>query len=202
MSNSDGSGARQVSRDGINAENPTSGGDGSWIVYTSRAVPKRGVWKVRPDGSGAKLLVAGETHMPEVSPDGRFAAFRIDVPGNRFVLRVARVSDGAPVFETPLPGGSGRPRWLPDGSAIVFMASDQKGRTGIFIQDFRPGEDTLKSRRILAPSDPDSPLESFGISPDGARITVSFEEQFTALMLAEGVPGIEPPERRGNNQKK
>jgi serine/threonine protein kinase len=205
MSNSDGSGARQVSRDGINAENPTSGGDGSWIVYTSRAAPKRGVWKVRPDGSGAKLLVAGETHTPEVSPDGRFAAFRVDVPGNRLVLRVARVSDGVPVFETPLPpgpGGSGRPRWLPDGSALVFTASDQEARLGIFIQDFRPGEDTLKSRRILAPSDPDSPLGSFGISPDGSRITISFGEPYTALMLAEGVPGIEPPRRRANDQEK
>lgn len=203
MSNLDGSGARPVSRDVMNAENPTSGGDGSWIVYTDRAAPKRGVWKVRPDGSGAKLLVAGETHTPQVSPDGQFAAFRVDLPGNRLVLRAVRVSDGVVVFETPLPSaGTGRLRWMPDGSAIAFMASDPEARLAIFVQDFRPGEDTVKSRRILVPSDPTSPMESFDISPDGSRLTVSFGEQFSALMLAEGVPGIEAPQRSPNGPEK
>jgi serine/threonine protein kinase len=205
MADSDGSGARQISRDGMDAENPTSGGDGSWIVYNSFGAPKRGVWKIRADGSGAKLLVAGQTAYPQVSPDGRYVAFRLAIPGKGFVLRAARASDGVPVFETPLPlgpGSIGRSRWMPDGSAIAFAALDPQRRGfGIFVQEFRPGEDTVKSRRSYVAYDPDSPTESFGISPDGSRITVSFGEQFTALMLAEGVPGIRPPQRSGKKAR-
>jgi hypothetical protein len=38
--------------------------------------------------------------------------------------------------------------------------------------------------------------ETFGISPDGARITISFADPLSSLMVADRVPGIAPPARR------
>jgi serine/threonine protein kinase/sugar lactone lactonase YvrE len=206
MADSDGSGARQVSRDGFDAENPTSGGDGGWIIYNSFGAPKVGVWKIRPDGSEAKILISGQTSFPQVSPDGRYVAARVQISGKGFLLRVVRVSDGASVFEVPLGlagPGIGRPRWMPKGDALAFVALDPDRKTFVIdVQEFRPGEDTTRSRRSFGAFDSDAPAESFAISPDGSRITISFGEQFTALMLAEGIPKIEPPRRRPNNQRK
>jgi len=42
-------------------------------------------------------------------------------------------------------------------------------------------------------SDPDLAVESFGISPDGAFMTVAYLEQVSNLMTADNVPGIERP---------
>ncbi len=68
--------------------------------------------------------------------------------------------------------------------------------SGVFAQDFIPGQDTSKSRRMLRGSELDMQTESFGISPDGSRMTIAFQEQTHSLMLAEHVPGVVPPVRR------
>ncbi|HEU5055377.1 MAG TPA: protein kinase, partial [Kofleriaceae bacterium] len=89
----DGSGARQVTRDGVDAENPVATPDGAWIVYASANPKTRGIVKIRPDGSGAALVVAGNAILPEVSPDGRHVAFVADEGTERAALRVARIAD-------------------------------------------------------------------------------------------------------------
>jgi hypothetical protein len=43
--------------------------------------------------------------------------------------------------------------------------------------------------------DLDAPLESFGISPDGRRVVYATVDQIDALILAEGLPGVEPLRR-------
>ena len=196
MAASDGSEARQVTRDGVDAENPVSTPDGHWIVYASA----RGIAKIRPDGSGAALVVPGNTIEPEVSPDGHFVAFVADLGSERATLRVARLDDGESVFEVPLPpwafwiGGSvdqGRCRWLPDGHALAFVLREPRGTFGVYLQDFAPGVDTSRTRRRLTKSEPGLDAESLGVSPDGSSLTVSFREQLFDLMLAEGVPGLE-----------
>ena len=57
------------------------------------------------------------------------------------------------------------------------------------MQDFAPGRDTRATRRLLAREDPGLEIESFGISPDGSRITLSQIEYGSALMLIEGIAG-------------
>ena len=87
-----------------------------------------------------------------------------------------------------MPAPPGAPR------TIAFTGTDEKG-PGIFVQDFDSGQDTSKTRRRLVPYDPELNPESFGISPDGTRITISSIVPGGNLLLAENVPGVTPPRR-------
>jgi len=201
-SNADGSGARQLTQDGVDAENPTVTENGEWVVYWSANPEKVGVWKIRMDGSEATRLAEGAYLQPDVSPDGRYAAFLSFEPDAlRNVILVVDTDSGEMVpfridVPTPLRAGNiifGRLRWLPGGTALAFVGLDEKDRTGVFAQDFVPGQDTTASRRPLAGFSPDYVTESFGISPDGKRVTLSTMEPTSLLMLAEDVPGAIPP---------
>ncbi|HET7294637.1 MAG TPA: protein kinase [Vicinamibacteria bacterium] len=201
----DGSGARQLTHGGQGAENPTVAPDG-WVVYTddNPSADFRGIWKVRSDGSAARRLLAGPHSNPEVSPDGRLAlAVQTDPVGLRNRIRVVEVESGRIVpfaievaYRLDSPNiVLGRARWSPDGKAIAFVGIDTAGRTGVFLQDFTPGRDSAASRRSVAGFASDHVTESFGIAPDGRRLTLSTLEQFASLLLAEGVPGVDVPRR-------
>jgi WD40 repeat protein len=195
MANADGSSPRQITRDGFAAENPTMTRDG-WIVYGSTHPKSAGIAKIRPDGSGGKLLVQSATlGNGEVSPDGRYAAYldnkRVTVP----TIKVVEVESGAAVpFEIQVPVVRettvflGRTRWMPDGKSLVFVGQNAAGVNGLFAQDFVPGQDTSASRRPLAGFDPENAAESFGISPDGQFITIATWEQFFSIMVTEDLP--------------
>ena len=60
-------------------------------------------------------------------------------------------------------------------------------------QDFAPGQDTTKTRRVLGGFDPESTAESFGISPDGTRIAIASREQLSSLMMAERLRAVSKP---------
>lgn len=196
IAEADGSAPRQLTRDGVDAENPTATPDGRWIVYDSRNPKQSGLWIIAFDGSGARRIVEGRTVHPEVSPDGRYALFfPQDSPGSN-LLRVVELPRGSPTnFEIPGLRGT-RGRWMPDGRRIVFLHRDDNGRSGLFIQDFAPGKNTVASRRKLAGFDPALETESFGISPDGTHVTLAQIEWGGSLIEADGVPGIEPAQAR------
>jgi Tol biopolymer transport system component len=184
----DGSGAHQLSHDGVDAENPTCAPDG-WIVYNSGNPQQRGLWKMRKDGSEAKLLVPVQGNWPEVSPDGKYVLLTVTTPGQA-TIEVAQVSDGAVVFQTEVRSGVGRARFLPDGRRIAFIGAHAAGRTGIFVQDFVPHQDTQASRRELAGFDEEGTAGTFGFSRDGRRIVYDVMEQNSLLVVAEGVRGV------------
>jgi hypothetical protein len=188
IADADGANARQVTRDGADAENPSATRDG-WIVYSSGNPAKQGIWKIRIDGSQANRLFAGQVSVTEVSPDGRYVAYRSR--SNNSSVAFVQVSDGAAV---PFQAGDAafRARWMPEGRAIAFLRPNEKG---IFVQDFVPGRDTIKTRRKLAPANVDLPINSFGISPDGSRMTISYVAEQHSLMMAEQVPGVLPAVR-------
>jgi Tol biopolymer transport system component len=205
IADADGSGARQLTHGGRGAENPTVT-PGGWVVYAddNPHAALRGIWKVRTDGSAAQRLLAGPHSNPEVSPDGRHALAVLPEPARlRNRVRVVEVGSGRIVpFEIEVAYRLdapnivlGRARWMPGGKAIAFVGVDEAGRSGIFVQDFTPGRDSAASRRPLAGFSPDYVTESFGIAPDGRRLALSTLEQLASLLLAEGVPGIEPPRR-------
>jgi eukaryotic-like serine/threonine-protein kinase len=201
---SDGSSARQLTRDKQDAENPTATPDGNWIVFTQVTGPGMGLWKIHPDGSGAAKLFSGNTLLPEVSPDGQYVSYRTNLRTDLTAIRVVRVSDGsAAPFEAQVQVRSGfsansvgRSRWMPDGRSLVFVGQDESGAYGLYAQDFEPGQDTSKTRHRLVGFDPGTATESFGISPDGTRITIAGWEQVFSLMVAEHVPGVSLPQRK------
>ena len=195
----DGSAPRQVSHDGVDAENPTFTPDLAWIVYASSNPARRGLWKVRLDGTGATQLASGNLGLPEVSPDGALVLFG-SYGDPHPVLQVVRLADGASVpFEIRIRSTGlrtesafirGRSRWMPDGRSIAFVDADESGRSGVFLQDFTPGKDTSATRRPLAGFHPDAITESFGISPDGTRIAIALKERSSHILLAEGLESL------------
>ena len=196
MANSDGTAPVQVTHDGYGAQNPTMTPDGRWIVYGSTHPEKAGIWKIHPDGTGATRLIQSSTVAnAEVSPDGKYAAYR---DGRRTLLvtiKVVEIESGAQVpFEIRHAAKKetaaiiGRVRWMPDGKSLVFLGQDERGVNGIYIQDFVPGQDTSNTRRPLGPFDADNPAESFGISPDGQFLTIATWEQFFSIMVTEDLP--------------
>jgi dipeptidyl aminopeptidase/acylaminoacyl peptidase len=210
VAEADGRAARQLTRDGGDAENPTATGDG-WVLYSSGTPGKRGIWRIRLDGGGARLLVPGVTVHPEVSPDGRYVLYHTPVE-EREEIRVARVEDGSRVpFQiaipfrnltvsfgiSALPVAVGRARWRPDGGAIFFVGLLPDGRFAVFEQPFAPGKDTTADRRVVVLSEGELITESLGVSPDGERLLISFVERSPNLVVAERVPDLPGPRRPG-----
>jgi Tol biopolymer transport system component/tRNA A-37 threonylcarbamoyl transferase component Bud32 len=194
MADADGGRARQLTNDGVDAENPTMTPNGQWVVYGSTNDEKMGIWKIRPDGTDATRLAGGTGIIPEVSPDSRYAAFTRN-RGIGFVIKVVEIESGETVpFEIELFRKKihenvvvGRARWTPDGGRVVFVGQNDEGLTGIYVQDFIPGRDTSDSRRPVAGFSNDFATESFGVSPDGARIVISAMMEQRSLKLAENV---------------
>jgi Tol biopolymer transport system component len=194
MAAADGSGARQVTHDGVDAENPTMTADGEWIVHASANDLRLGVWKLRPDGSDATLLAPGAYLIPEVSPNGEYVLF-LHQSGMNNVIQVAEIDTGERIpFRIEISPRAlhrnitcGRARWTPDGRAIVYVGEDDEGRTGVFVQDFIPGSDTSESRKKLAGFSTDFATESLGIPPDGKSIVISAVSDRRSLRLAEFV---------------
>ena len=92
----------------------------------------------------------------------------------------------------------GRMRWVSNcplsrSPAIAFIGVDDQGRSGVYLQDFDPEQDTSATRRPIAGFDDHLLTESFDISPDGSRITLALLEVRRRLKLAEGVRGVEVP---------
>ncbi len=194
-SNADGTGAHQVTHDGQDAQNPTQTRDGKWIVYSCANSKHPGLWRIHPDGSGAELVASGAVQIPEVSSDGAYATYTIQSPFGS-TLHVVRLDDRTdatfavlPVVQRKTWVQSGRVRWSPDGRSILFIGQNEKGLSGVFVQDFLPGKDTTATRRPLAGFDPDWIAESLGLSPDGRRLVLAEAERTFSLMIAEGVPG-------------
>jgi eukaryotic-like serine/threonine-protein kinase len=197
MAEADGSGAHQVSHDGVDAENATVTRDG-WVIYNSGS-KQPGLWKVRPDGSQAARIIPGVTNWPEASPDGLYVmATGVRQGGRRQgagYLAVYRISDGKEVAKvalssTPLNApGVGRARWMPDGKTIVFIDADANGVSGIYLQDFVAGADT-SGTRLRVMSDPDRQPETLGVSPDGTRIVYGVIDVQSNLLMLDGMQGI------------
>jgi Tol biopolymer transport system component len=205
LANSDGSAARQVTHDGVDAENPGMTSNGKWIIYNSYNpdLKIRGIWKIHPDGSVATRIAAGLTQWPEISLDGKFAAYGFykQSLNDRFTYeRVVEIESGRNVpFEIEVSNRDrvgGRMRWMPDAKSIVFIDEDKNGNWGLFAQDFIPGKDTRDSRHPITGFDVDRKIDTFAISPDGSNIVLAEVEVLSSLVMAEGIPEIESPRRQ------
>jgi serine/threonine protein kinase len=193
IANADGSAPVRVTHEGFAAQNPTMTRDGRWIVYASYNLQRAGLWKIHSDGNGDTPLIRSATvGNAEVSPDGKYAAYREYSHPSLVAVKVVEIESGAEVpFEIPVAmikettARLGRVRWMPDGKALAFLGQNQAGVNGVYIQDFVPGKDTTNTRRQLVGFDPENSAESFGISPDGQFITIAAWEQFFSIMVTE-----------------
>ena len=57
---------------------------------------------------------------------------------------------------------------------------------------FLSGQDTHATRRPIAGFDADRKIDTFAISQDGSKVVLAEVEVLSSLILADGVPGIEP----------
>ena len=203
----DGRAARQLSRDGVDAESPTASPDG-WVTYVSGHPQKRGLWKVRLDGTRQQWLVRDPVvSHPEVSPDGRYVAYHTHAAHGWVGLRVVRLDDGKPVGGTLRlrdsalarstvlvlnPASIGRLRWTRDSRALLVVSVDGDGRTGVSLVPVGDGLDPAAPLLPVAGFTPELQPESLGVSPEGRALALSVPELAMTLMGVEGLAGVEP----------
>jgi serine/threonine protein kinase len=182
----DGSAPRQVTNDGSDAENPVATADG-WVVYASGSPQRPGLYKVRLDGTDSSLVVGGGVAWPDVSLDGKYALYHVVSAALRAKIFVVRLADGAPMeFEAR----GQRARFSGDGHSIVYIS--ERGQD--IVRESFPSA-AGAAVKILVPASPDLFIETFHITPDGRKIVVSYTQPSRSLVVADGVPGIEPPAR-------
>jgi Tol biopolymer transport system component/DNA-binding winged helix-turn-helix (wHTH) protein len=124
----------QITSDGQQNFQPAWSPDGKLIAYYSKK--RGGIWEVPASGGTAKQLAEFGSR-PAWSPDGSLLAFQSYGLTDLSATSVGAISpstlwivptrggDPRPVTQIGNPpGGHGAPSWSPDGSRIVFIASD------------------------------------------------------------------------------
>jgi Tol biopolymer transport system component/DNA-binding winged helix-turn-helix (wHTH) protein len=97
--------------------------DGHWVVYAEAG---SGIWKVPAEG-GPPLLILGNAHTPNVSPDGSLVAcFYWDKklhPASKIAL--VAMEGGTPVkfLDEPKDMTSSAIRWTADGRSLVYVGT-------------------------------------------------------------------------------
>jgi hypothetical protein len=177
-----------VTRDGVDAENPSLPAAGNWIYYDSTNPKSDGLWRVGRAGEAPEMVVSAETIHPVVSADGAFVVYQRPEAGGASAIDVVRLNDRR-VFTLArgLSVTATRAQWIGNGHTIAFRAPDAAGRIALFAQDFTPDVDTTSTRRQLIAADPDAVVETFALSPDGKRAILSVTDESSALMMVEGV---------------
>jgi eukaryotic-like serine/threonine-protein kinase len=196
----DGSAPRQVSHDSLDAENPSISPDHRWVLYSSANPRKSGLWRVPAAGGEAEQVLKGGTLIPDLSPDGRHVSVITEVGTLDAKLSVFDLAERQllnapiPLHVTPGTVQVGRSRITPDGSAVVYLFGGDDGQPMLLrrpLSAWRTGVGRIDT--LFA--DGSEAIESFGLSPDGKRATVSVVDWLSGLTIAEGVRGIVAPRR-------
>lgn len=124
------------------------------------------------------LVMMDRVGDPQLSPDGRFAAFSLRSTdyaankGNTAIYLLDLDKGGTPV---KLSDKGNTPRWAPDGSAVYYLAN-----AGDTSQIFRQGVDT-KGKSLAASGAATQvtstvlDIDSYKLSPDGSHVLLSME---------------------------
>lgn len=106
---------------------PTWSPNGRLLVFEGAVGSSFGLYTVRPDGSGLRMITTNGAD-PEWSPDGRRIAFDSDT--NSIAVVNADGSHVHLLFAGARGTGPGDPSWSPDGRKLVFFKTP--GRPGHF----------------------------------------------------------------------
>lgn len=207
--------------------------DGSMILFQSNRSGNWQLWRIARDGSGiARLTSDGFNHrQPAWSPDGKLVAFSSDqgLPsGQRAIWVMGAPGSVSSAGPRKLSSGAAQdvhPKWLPDGSGLVFnrIAADGKqadvhvvmldgrerkielGRGLNTYASFDPAGRSLVYRGTTPETGPDGPFDNsdiFAVAPDG-----SGRKRLTDHPAFDGWPAISPDgkiiafaSRRSRNQ--
>ncbi|MCA1657033.1 MAG: hypothetical protein LC713_04895 [Actinobacteria bacterium] len=161
--NSDGSRVRRLTSNLPFASDPSWSPDGARIAFEvdPRSGPRRAIWLVNADGSGARRLVE-DAEDPAWSPDGMKIAF-----ASGHEIRVLTLATGALRTLHAGPDTYADPAWTPDGGRIAFARTGWQGR--------RPGDE---GETYVVGADGSGlgllgPGREPAWSPDGMRLAVS-----------------------------
>lgn len=139
ITNSDGSGQRQLTADNHVDAAPAVAPDGQYIVFKSE---RKGdllnlahLWRMNLDGSGMKQLTNGDDHIPRWSPDSQWIVY--DMPENA-VNHLWKVSKdgGEPILLSNL--NAVWPDVSPDGkliACVLFDPQNQRWRMAVLTFD-------------------------------------------------------------------
>jgi Tol biopolymer transport system component len=156
--------------DGLD-DGPAFTPDGERIVFT-RCCPQNsgyGLWSVRPDGTGLRLVtteavgpnVDGPSdNLPQVSPDGRLIAFHRNLNFCGCYIATVNFAGGRMRGLTDVELNGQIPNWSPDGRTLVFQAGGHVWAVGVDGSGLTQLTDDAPGTRSVNPS----------YSPDGRRI--------------------------------
>jgi Tol biopolymer transport system component len=149
-----------------------TGGEGFEEGPTPRLV---GVFSVRPDGSGRRLIARG-ADQPGYSPDGRRIAFL-----RSFELWVARADGDRARRLSPKGWAVMAHEWSPRGARLAFVRNFRKGGSAIYT--VRPDGRGL-TRQVKAPQP--LGLSSGAWSPGGKAIVYTQQSLRTLVRIVRG----------------
>jgi len=127
----DGSGLRQLTRDGFRNREPRWSPDGSRVAFYSNRGGRYDLWAIGADGSRLELLAAvpgGRVAHPVWSPDGRRIACDVE-EGEALVDLVSPLGERRPRLIPPAgPGASfSASSWSPDGKRLAGVLHQPDG---------------------------------------------------------------------------
>lgn len=165
----DGTGARQLTKAGDNAQAASWSPDGQALAYIAGAGGPTDIHvaTITDAGIGDDRTLAADPATdwgPAWSPDGSRIAFTSDRSGNEEIWAVG-VDGGEPTRLTDDPGGDWVPAWSPDGTRIAFV-SDR----GDDIEVWSMAADGTDPQNLSNSGSTADGQWSVSWSPDGARL--------------------------------
>ncbi len=133
--NADGSNAKQLTNDRVLKQQPVVSPDGRYVVYSASGL--RRIFRIEIGGGApVQLNPDGRASSPDISPDSKWVLYNAVIDDRTTIVRVP-IGGGEPqrLYE----GGTGSPRYSPDGKYFACGVREQNGggrnRIAIFPAD-------------------------------------------------------------------